>query len=196
MWLSIREELKGKTEVPLADSIYCDALLSIAAKDQMKALLEAGVAAEVAITQLLIDVSSTAPDTVSKMEFRRRQEEGDYPSFKEKLTKLPQILSLQPATDYSYPGFPNSWVQKALELYHLRNGVAHAGIKSGKSFTKVGSLIFAANATLEYCRAQRSNSGIASYSMPQGISSYEQTISCHDAFVDTASDVFKCFIQQ
>jgi len=196
VWLSIREELKGNVEVPLADSIYCDALLSIAAKDHMKALLEAGVAAEVAITQLLLDISSTKPDTASKMEFRRRQEEGDYPSFKEKLTKMPQSLGLQSAADFGCAGIPNAWVQKALELYRLRNEVAHAGLKSGRPFTNVGLLIFAANATLEYCRVQRSNSGLASYSMPQGISSFEQTISCHDAFVDTASGTFECLIQQ
>ncbi len=196
VWLSIRQELKDNADIPLADSIYCDALLSIAAKDPMKALLEAGVAAEVGITQLLIDVSSTTPDTLSKMEFRRRQEEGDYPTFKEKLTRLPQSLGLEPATDFTCPGVPDDWVLKALELYRLRNGVAHAGLKSGKPFTYVGLLIFAANATLEYCRVQRSKNGLVSYTMPQGITSFEQTISCHDAFVDTASDTFECLIQQ
>ena len=196
MWLSIREELKGDAQVPLADSIYCDALLSIAAKDQMKALLEAGVAAEVGITQLLIDVCSTTPDTLSKMEFRRRQEEGDYPSFREKLTKLPKGLGLQPATDFACRGAPNEWVQKALELYRLRNGVAHAGMKPVKPSADVGSLIFAANAALEYCRVQRSNSGLGNYSMPKGTNSFEQTICCHDAFVDTASGTFECLIQQ
>jgi hypothetical protein len=196
IWLSIRHELIGRAKVPLADSIYCDALLSIAARDEMKALLEAGVAAEVATTQLLIDVSSTTPDTASKAEFRRRQEEGDYPSFKEKLTKLPQSLGLQPATDFACLGFRNGWVNKALELYRLRNGVAHAGIEFGKPLTDAGSLIFAANATLEYCRAQRSSCGLVSYSLPQGTSSFEQTISCHGAFVDTSSSTFECLIQQ
>lgn len=194
LWLSIGEELARNTEVPLADTIYCDALLSIAARNDMKALLEAGVAAEVAITQLLTQVCSTLPDNSFKAEFRRVQ--GDFDPFKKKLTAWPQRLGLESVGSFTYPGISESWVQTVQELYQLRNKVAHAGeLRPNVSMTKVGLFIFAANALLQYCRSQRAIVGLEDYSMPLGTNSYEQTIVCHDAFLATDSIRLECFIE-
>jgi hypothetical protein len=59
-------------EVPIEDSLYWDALLSIVAGDSVKALLEAGVAVEVALTKLLVDVSTSLLLTPSKNRFIKK----------------------------------------------------------------------------------------------------------------------------
>ena len=59
LWSSMAFELETKAELPLADSIYCDSLLSIAA----------GVAMEVALTRLLVDVSAAQPSSPAKISF-------------------------------------------------------------------------------------------------------------------------------
>lgn len=194
LWLSMRKELESNADIPLADSIYCDALLSVAARDEMKALLEAGVAAEVAITQLLIAVSSARPDSKWKAEFRKNK--GDFHSFKDKLTVWPQRLGLEPATGFTCPGMTNIWVQRVQELYQIRNGVAHAGRFKSNIPLAVGHYIFSANALLEYCRAQRFLVGLEDFSMPQGTSPYEQTIVWHEGFVDTDSQTLRCIMDK
>jgi hypothetical protein len=196
VWLSIREELENDEEVPLAETIYCDALLSVAGRNEMKALLEAGVAAEVAITQLLTEVSSVQPDSPGKADFREKMK-ADYPPFSRKLTEWPQRLGLEAATDFALPGIPSTWVQKVQELYRLRNGVAHAGERKSKSSalpTHVGIFIFAANALLEYCRSQRSRVGLRNYSMPAGSAAFEQIIVCHDGFLAPESKSLVCIL--
>jgi hypothetical protein len=192
IWLSIGDELANSADVPLSDALYCDALLSVAGRNEMKSLLEAGVAAEVAITQLLLEVSLTKPDSQSKTDFRAK---GDWDPFKEKLIAWPQRLGLEAATTFTFPGMPSGWVQKVQELYALRNGVAHAGIRKaiGPS-THVGVYIFAANALLEYCRAQRLGVGLRDYSLPVGVIAYEQTVACHSAYLSIDSQPMECHV--
>lgn len=198
VWLSIREELENDEEVPLAETIYCDALLSVAGRNEMKALLEAGVAAEVAVTQLLTGVSSVQPDSPGKADFREKTIKADYPPFWKKLTEWPQRLGLEAATDFALPGgIPSDWVQKVQELYQLRNGVAHAGERKSKSNappTHVGIFIFAANTLLEYCRSQRFRVGLRDYSMPAGSAAFEQIIVCHDGFLAPESKSLVCIL--
>jgi hypothetical protein len=70
--------------------------------------LEAGVAAAVALTQLLMEVSRIEPDGESRAEFRNT--EGDYFSFKKKLTEWPQRLGLESGADFTLRGTPGTWV--------------------------------------------------------------------------------------
>ena len=95
LWLSIRNELTSGAEVPVSDSVFCDALFSAVAGDEMKALLELGVAAEIEITQLLVNVSQTPPHTPKKREFIT--DRGDWDGFGKKLQDWPQELGLQEA---------------------------------------------------------------------------------------------------
>lgn len=189
LWLSIQDELEADTEIPLADSIYCDALLSIVAGDQMKALLEAGVAAEVAITQLLLEVSDCPPDSPAKKNFRKT---GDFDRFKKKLTEWPQLLGLEAADSFKFQGMPADWVTTVQNLYKLRNGVAHGGkIKTAAPANTLTAAIFAVSTLLQYCREQRSRVGLPSYSMPSGSSIYEQIVMYHDGFVSTNSGLWE-----
>jgi hypothetical protein len=186
IWLSIHNELQAGADIPLSDSLYCDALLSIVAGDQMKALVEAGVAAEVAITQLLLEVSHSEPSSPSKREFRNKQ--GDHHRFKDKLTKWPQKLGLQGVAQCRIHGTPPDWVSIVQKLYQLRNGVAHAGkLKPGATAHDVTSSLFAVNALLEYCRVQRARVGLSDYTMPNGTTSFGQTMMCHAGLITAES---------
>jgi hypothetical protein len=51
-----------------------------------------------------MEVSRIEPDSESKAEFRNT--EGDYFSFKKKLTEWPQRLGLESAADFTLPGTP------------------------------------------------------------------------------------------
>jgi len=190
IWLSIREELENETEIPVSDAIFCDALLSVAARDEIKALLEAGVAVEVAMTQLLKEVSSIAPTSSAKKKFISQKGECD--RFVKKLTEWPQLLGLERASDFKCPEMHSTWVQSVLELYRLRNAAAHSGtLKSTTSTTDVMSLMFAANTLLEYCRVQRTRVGLKNYSMPDGNTPVQQILSCNSALIFTNTGVLK-----
>jgi hypothetical protein len=192
VWLSIREELENETEIPVSDAIFCDALHSVAARDEVKALLEAGVAVEVAITQLLKDVSSVPPASPARMKFNKN---GDRDSFRKKLTEWPQLLGLEQASDFRCPEMHGTWVQTVQELYQLRNAVAHSGtFEPLTSATGVMSLVFAANTLLEYCRVQRSRVGLKSYSMPDGRTPLQQLLSCNNAVLYTNTELLKCLL--
>ncbi len=186
IWLSLRQELQDAVEVRLADSLYCDALLSIVAGDRLKALVEAGVAAEVAVTQLLLAVSHSAPDSPAKREFRDKH--GGYHRFEEKLCDWPRRLGLDAAETFKIQGMPTGWVSTARELYKLRNGVAHQGSpKVSAGAGGIRSSIFAINTLIEYCRTQRAKVGLEEYTMPTGVTPFSQTLALHDACIAAES---------
>jgi hypothetical protein len=179
LWLSITSELQYDIELPLADSIYCDSLVSIVAGDTMKALLEAGVAMEIALTKLLVDVSLTGPSSAAKSNFKRN--EGDRHPFGKKLCEWTKKLGLQEIETFTFEGIPPTWDVTVRELYKLRNGVAHGGyIGVGANFHEVIKSMFAASALLQYCRIQRLRLGLSVYSMPSDITPWQQVRLCHD----------------
>ncbi len=185
IWSTFGAELSTNAHTPLADSIYCDALLSAVSGDEMKAVLEAGVAAEIALTQLLIEASCHLPDNPNKSEFRKN--EGDHHSFNKKLTEWPQRLGFDAADCVFWKGMPPGWVQTAQKLYKLRNSVAHAGKLTVGASVDVQSSILAANAAIEYCRQQRIKVGLSNYSFPPGTTPFDQTMMCHNAFLTAES---------
>jgi hypothetical protein len=189
IWLSIREELESGTEIPVSESIFCDALLSLAARDEVKAVLEAGVAVEVALTQLLREVSSTGPNSPAKAKFKAK---GERIRFREKLLDWPQFLALQRAADFKSPEMQDDWVDKVQELYQFRNAAAHSGTLRTKSTTNPMALIIAANGLLEYCRAQRLDIGLSTYSMPANTTPLQQLISCNNATLFATAGPLNC----
>jgi hypothetical protein len=186
VWASIQQELSDHTELPLADSLFCDALLSIVAGDNMKALLEAGVAIEVALTQLLVDISVSSPPSPAKTIFVKT--EGDRQPFGKKLTEWTRKLGLTDVTLFTFDGMPPEWHKTVKDLYKLRNRVAHSGL-GASDFTEVVKNMFAAGALLEYCRLERLRLGIPVFSMPHGRSPWKQLRFCHNATIKTESNV-------
>ncbi len=176
LWVSIRNELTGTVEIPVSESIFCDALISAVAGDEMKAVLELGVAVEIEITQLLANVSIAPPDTPKKREFIAK--DGDWDKFATKLQHWPQDLGLQEAALFNRPGIPKDWVTVLKELYSFRGSVAHSGkLRAGATAKNVSAYIFAANALFEYCREQRAIARIPDYSYPSSRRPYDQLVS-------------------
>jgi hypothetical protein len=187
VWTSIGLELEDETELRLADSIYCDSLMSIVAGDTMKALLEAGVAMEVALTKLLVDASTSGPSTAAKANFIRSQ--GDWQTFGKKLCTWTRKLGLQPIEDFTFDGIPPKWHLTVRELYKLRNGVAHGGqISIRNDFNAIVEGMFAAGALLEYCRVQRLQLSLGVFSMPANVSPWKQVRFCHNANISVTSN--------
>jgi len=175
LWLSIRNELTSGTEIPVSESVLCDALISVVAGDEMKALLELGVAAEIEITQLLVNVSRMPPDTPMKREFITK--EGDWDKFAKKLQVWPQELGLQEAALFNPAGISKDWVTVVKELYNFRGSVAHSGkLRAGAAAKNVSAYVFATNALFAYCREQRARAGVADYSYPASRTPYDQIV--------------------
>jgi hypothetical protein len=179
LWLSIRSEMTSGAEVPLSEFVFCDALISAVAGDEMKALLELGVAAEIEITQLLLSASRTPPDTPRKREFITN--EGDWDRFGDKLENWPQKLGLQEAASFNQAGTFEDWVPFVKELYRFRNSIAHSGKpRPGMTARNVSAYIFATNALFAYCRQQRTLAGIPDYSYPTSRTPYDQLVALKD----------------
>jgi hypothetical protein len=185
IWSTLAAELQEGVEVPIEDSLYCDALLSIAAGDSVKALLEAGVAMEVALTKLLVDVSTSLPLTPAKKRFIEK--EGDRHPFGKKLIEWTKILGLESIESFAGHGNAPNWHLAVRDLYRLRNGVAHAGMNRAVNWSDVVQKMYAAGALLEYCRAQRIQLGLSVFSMPPGIRPVDQIRYCHNAHISTTS---------
>jgi hypothetical protein len=175
LWLSIQSELISGLSIPASESIFCDALISIVAGDELKGVLELGVAAEIEITQLLISASRTPPSSRKKAEFHSKS--GDWDSFKKKLQDWPQDLGLQAAASFGAPGVFKDWVKVVKELYLLRNGVAHGGkLIPGGALRDINEYVFATHALFAYCRDQRARTGIIDYTYPTPRRPYDQLL--------------------
>ena len=187
IWETLAKEMEEGSETPIEDALYCDALLSIVAGNLTKALLEAGVAAEVALTRLLVDVATSSPSTPGKKSFLRDQ--GDRNSFAKKLTQWTRTLNLDPIDVFTAPNAPPDWLIKVRALYQLRNGVAHGGGSGSTDYLEVVRHMFAANALLEYVRVQRLKLGLKTYTMPAATTPAEQIRLCHNAHLSASSNI-------
>ena len=150
MWISIGGDLRRQSRPPLSEAIFCDGLLSIVARDEMKAFLELGVACEVEVTQLLDMAATTGSTTPDKQQYAKK---GERDPFSVKLKTWTSRLGLDDVATVQLPGTPPDWVDFVVDLYNMRNGVAHSGKKrSGQS---VQAYMFAANALFRYSQTQR-----------------------------------------
>jgi hypothetical protein len=176
LWLTMKEELSK--QAPVAESLFCDALLSAVAGDQIKAVLELGVAAEVEISQLLQEAAQQPPDAPAK---RKYSSNGDWDKFKKKLAAWPQKLGMEEVTSFSMPGLFPEWVDVVRELYDLRGSVAHSGkLRPGVAARHIGEYLFSVNALLQYSRAQRTRLGLPVYSFPASRRPYDQIVGFRD----------------
>lgn len=173
LWLTFANETNDSTEPPVSESIFCDALISAVAGDEVKAVLELGVAAEIEITQLLAEVSKTAPGTPQKTKFAKKGERDRFP---EKFRVWPQKLGLQPAHNFDPTGKFKQWPDLVSELYKFRNSAAHSGkLRASTGHTSIDYLM-ATNILFDYCREQRRNAGVPIYSYPGTRRPFEQIV--------------------
>lgn len=183
LWQSIETELISNTDPPVSEALFCDALVSAFGGDDIKAILEMGVAAEVEITDLLAAAANAPPVTREKKKFLKQQ-----PRFVPKLREWPQKLGLDAADGFTQTGFPRAWVDSACELYRFRNSVAHSGkLKSTNPMQHLSSYIYAVNALLAYSRSQRLKFSLHHYSYPAGLEPFGRIWFYHDGVVAAES---------
>ncbi|HWZ43207.1 MAG TPA: hypothetical protein VNW97_07005 [Candidatus Saccharimonadales bacterium] len=177
LWLSIKSEIDGKLHVPVSEALFCDALISAVAGDEMKAVLEMGIAVEVEITQLLTEAAHSLPNTHQKQKFAAK---GERDKFYEKLCQWPQKLGLDEANIFTMAGLYPKWVAVVKEMYRLRGSAVHSGSLSGTKVLKLPDYLFATNALFAYSRAQRTKAGLPVYAYSSGRNPSEQIIAAHD----------------
>lgn len=180
LWLTFATEISSNAEPPVSESIFCDALISAVAGDEVKAVLELGVAVETEITQLLTDVSRVPPKTAQKSKFAAK---GERDKFYEKLAVWPQKLGLQEAQAFGSTGKFKQWFDLVREVYKLRGSVAHSGKLPYTTGNSVMSYLMAANVLFDYCREQRRNTGTPIYSYSATRSPFQQILLFRDGVV-------------
>lgn len=183
IWLTLQNEICSAEEIPVYESLFCDALVSIVAGERLKAVLELGVAAETAITQLLSDAANGAPTTPAKRKFVQK---GERDSFYEKLNNWPGRLGLGSPVAFVGKHISKTWIDEVKELYRYRGGVAHSGRSSPAKH--VASYMHATNALLGYCRQQRERHGLRLYSYPTGQTPYDQIMAFTDVKVSSETN--------
>ena len=173
LWLTFANEINNGSDPPVSESIFCDALLSTVAGDEVKAVLELGVAIEIEITQLLADVCRLPPKTIQKRKFAAK---GEWDKFYEKLASWPQKLGLQEAKTFDPTGNFKDWFDVVGDLYRLRGGVAHSGKLSPKMGHSIMKYLMATNVLFDYCREQRKRTGASTYSFPPTCRPFQQIL--------------------
>lgn len=177
LWLTFTNEINSGAEPPASESVFCDALISAVTGDESKAILELGVAAEIEITRLLADVSSTPPRTQQKAKFAAK---GERDKFYEKLTVWPKKLGLQEIHSFDPTGRFKNWTDLVVELYKLRGSVAHSGKLVSDGGQPVASYLIATNVLFDYSREQRRTAGVPIYSYPGTRRPSEQIVAFTD----------------
>ncbi|MBZ5628640.1 MAG: hypothetical protein LAO06_07220 [Acidobacteriia bacterium] len=182
LWQTISDDLATGIEPPVCEALFCDALLSAAAGEDLNAVLQLGVAAEIAITRLLMDAAGMPPTNPQKRKFLAN---GDWDKFHVKLEDWPSKLGLQSAKSFHPKGVMKDWVDVVKQLYRFRGAVAHSGrIPLTLLIKDIASYAFATNALIRYCREQRTRLGVPVYSYPAGQLPFDQL----DAFTDVVLD--------
>ncbi len=169
IWSTLADEISGLSEPPVSDSIYCDAMISIVGGDEIKAILELGVACEIEISSLLDELSASDPLSQASKEYTQSLARNYWRdlSFRRKVGAWPQKFGLPPASSFKLSWTPSSWEADINELYDFRGSVAHSGrFRQGKQVKNTATYLFAANALFEYCREQRRSRSIATYAVP------------------------------
>jgi hypothetical protein len=179
LWKSIEAEIISNVDPPVSEALFCDALVSAFGGDEIKTVLELGVAAEVEITDLLTTAAKMVPVTSAKKKFLKQQ-----PKFVPKLCEWPQKLGLDATEQFMQPGFPPDWVDSVRELYRYRNSVAHSGKISGSSpMQHLFKYISATSALLAFSRDQRIKFGMPHYSYPAARAPFGQILLYSDGIM-------------
>ena len=182
IWSSLEFEVSEKCDVPAAESLFCDALVSAITGEALKAALELGVAAEVGLTRLLADAANQAPTNPAKRKFIAN---GEWDKFTDKLDHWPGRLGMQSPKSFKAENISKHWIDEVKELYRYRGSVAHSGRTQMKK--NIAVYIHATNALLGYCREQREQTSLPIYTYPAGISAFQQIEAVTDAVLSSES---------
>jgi hypothetical protein len=172
-WDAIRKNSALRRPIPVSESIFCDALMSVASRDDVKALVELGLAAEVELTRLLGSAAASRPHDKAAADFLRRKERR-MDKFQWKLETASVALGLGDPATFSLADGPTGWKEQLLLLYKFRGSVAHSGqavvFDGGRDRVitdgEVTSFIFAVEALFHWAAEQRRQLSLTEYDQP------------------------------
>jgi hypothetical protein len=163
VWEALIYPVEQQRPIPVAHSLFCDALTSFAVGDEVLALVQLGVACEVAITSILDDLASAISGSPAAAEYlKARHEHRD--NFGAKLLKHSIAFGLTDPKTFRPVSKPKEWVELLLTLYKFRNKAAHEGrpiLKTSKGSLRqlksgeLQSFIFSVEAFFQWIREQR-----------------------------------------
>lgn len=169
IWDSVRSNAAAHRSIPVSESIFCDALMSIASRDDVKGLVELGLAAEIELTRLLEAVALNRTDLAASDFLERKRRRQD--KFQWKLEDSSVALGLEDPGKFQIVGGPPNWKDKLLLLYKFRGSVAHSGravVDDGNGTRpvtdpEISDFIFAVEALLHWSAAQRRQRSLMEY---------------------------------
>ena len=172
IWDSVRSNASAHRSIPVSESILCDALMSIASRDDVKGLVELGLAAEIELTRLLEAVAVNRTDPAAKDFLERKRRRQD--KFQWKLEDSSVALGLDDPGKFQIAGGPPNWKDKLILLYKFRGSVAHSGkaVVEESGVTRpitdpeISGFIFAVEALLHWSAAQRRQRSLIEYDSP------------------------------
>jgi hypothetical protein len=172
-WNAIRKNSALRHPIPVSESIFCDALMSVASRDDVKALVELGLAAEIELTGILGAVVASRPNDKAAVEFLKRKERR-MDKFQWKLETACVALGLTDPATFHIAGGPAGWKDQLLLLYKFRGSVAHSGqavvLDGGRdrviTTAEVTSFIFAVEALFHWAAEQRRLLSLTEYEHP------------------------------
>jgi len=110
--------------VPVSESIFCDALSSLAQGDTVRCLVELGISIEIELTNLLDDVAALNPSSADATKYLKRRQ---YESFENRFLQYSTRLGCKYPRDFTAPNASSDWFDKIVLLYKFRNKAAHEG---------------------------------------------------------------------
>jgi hypothetical protein len=161
IWDTMIYPVEDHTPVPAAQSIFCDALTSFAVGDSVVALIQLGVACDIALTSLLDDLAALNPSSASAKAYLQARHD----KFEDKLLKYPVLFGLCNPRKFHPPKEPRNWADQVLILYKFRNKAAHEGRAQVKDRStgafrdlqagELGTFILSVEALFHWIREQR-----------------------------------------
>lgn len=174
VWESIEQQISANCVLPVAESIYCDALISTSLQDDVKALTELGMAAEIELTQLHEDILPTADPHDASEYAKQQKKNGD--RFEWKFKDGSQLLKMSDAGQFVPIDGPSGWSSDLLALYRSRNKAIHLGRaivvdKATKSESNMNRgefipYIFAMEAFFSWIQENRTSRSLERYKYP------------------------------
>jgi len=161
VWHTLIQPVEYSIQPPVDQTLFCDALLSLAMQETATATIQLGMAVEIAITNLLDDLAAEQPKSEATRNYR-----SSYASFRSKLAEHSVAFGLSDPGKYHMEWAPPDWVGHLGVLYEGRGKAAHSGkalvrIKeSGQfrplTFEDLQTFVFSAEALFAWISDERS----------------------------------------
>jgi len=165
-WEPLGSLVEQNVPVPVSESIFCDALSSFAAGDTVRCAVELGVAVEIELSNLLVDLAGLRPTTVGSKKYIKERRNL---SFQRRFLDASIWVGATDPKTFTLPKHATDWVDHILTLYKLRNKAAHegramipdnTGVLRPLTTGELQSFIFSIEVFYRWSSDQRSSAGL------------------------------------